>query len=208
MSHLGSSHSTPLIPSPPDIPDDQPPTQDVAGAMREGMGTLADARIEDAEPVGNVLRHASVRDCMIVGVDWANADASGASLTRVEIHRSRLTGAILVGANLRDVVFADCRLDLASLRFAELERVRFEDCRFDEADLSGAKFSSASFARCALTGATLAEATFARSELRGCDLDRVRNAERLRGVTMPLLDVVRSANVIAEGLGIRILDEE
>jgi Pentapeptide repeats (9 copies) len=205
----GSSRQEPVAPSPPDVPVDLAPTRDVAAVLESGGGVVSDARFADAELAGDeLLRRASVRDCVFEGGDWANADATEVTFTRVEIRRVRLTGAVLGGAKLHDVVFVGCRLDLASLRFARLERVRFDDCRMEEADLSGAQMSSTVFSGCDLSRATLGEATFSRSEMRGCTLDRIANAEQLRGIAMPWPDVLRSAGVLADGLGIRVLDEE
>lgn len=44
--------------------------------------------------------------------------------------------------------------------------------------------------------------------MRGCELDGVGNPEQLRGIVMPWPDIVRSAAVLAEGVGIRVLDDE
>ena len=48
--------------------------------------------------------------------------------------------------------------------------------------------------------------TFVDTELRGCDLTAVGNPEQLRGVRMPWADVIESAGVLAEALGIQVVD--
>jgi hypothetical protein len=53
---------------------------------------------------------------------------------------------------------------------------------------------------------SLAGATFVRSELRGCRLESLGNPERLRGVRMPMADVVQAADVIAAAAGIEIVE--
>ena len=65
---------------------------------------------------------------------------------------------------------------------------------------------SATLAECSLANASLAGATFVDVELRGCDLAAVGNPERLRGVRMPWADVIESAGVLAEALGIQVVD--
>jgi hypothetical protein len=49
---------------------------------------------------------------------------------------------------------------------------------------------------------------FERTLMRGCDLDGVVDAPRLRGVAMPWPDVIRSAAVLADAVGIRIVVED
>jgi hypothetical protein len=44
--------------------------------------------------------------------------------------------------------------------------------------------------------------------MRGCDLDSLKSPERLRGVGMPVEDVLRSAVVLARGLDVRIVDTD
>ena len=85
-------------------------------------------------------------------------------------------------------------------------RVGFERCRLDEADLYETSVESATLAECSLANASLAGATFVDVELRGCDLAAVGNPERLRGVRMPWADVIESAGVLAEALGIQVVD--
>jgi len=140
--------------------------------------------------------------------DWANADASEATLSRVEVRDVRMTGVVLAGSRINDAVFVRCRLNMSSFRFATLDGVRFEDCLMEEADLYRATLTSAAFMTCDLMGANLAEAKFERSEMRGCALDGVGNPERLTGVAMPWPDIVRSAGILAAGVGVRIIDGE
>jgi uncharacterized protein YjbI with pentapeptide repeats len=75
------------------------------------------------------------------------------------------------------------------------------------ADLYQAHLESVLFVDCDLSGVTLSKTTFARSEMRGCDLSAIQNPERLRGVRMPRVDVIRIAGELASGLGIEVLDE-
>jgi len=169
---------------------------------------LVESRIEDVDMSGAILRRVSIRDTVIDGGNGANADASEATFTRVEIRGLRLTGAILAGAQIKDATFVECRLDLSSFRFAQLDGVRFENCRMEEADLYQATLTSVAFSTCDLTKASLAKPTFHRCEMRDCELNGVGNPEQLRGVAMPWQDIVRSAAVLALGVGVHVLDDE
>lgn len=218
-----SKSERPREPSPPDLPDvlsSDIPAELRAVEVREqhlvGSGLsgrdatslqLIESRIEDVDLSGAILRRVSIRDTVIDGGDWANADASEATLTRVELRGLRLTGAVLAGAQIKDATFVECRLDLSSFRSAQLDGVRFDNCRMEEADLYQAALTSVAFWTCDLTKATLAKATFHRCEMRDCELNGVGNPEQLRGVAMPWPDIVRSAAVLALGVGVRIQDD-
>jgi uncharacterized protein YjbI with pentapeptide repeats len=76
----------------------------------------------------------------------------------------------------------------------------------EESDFYEAQLTSVTFVDTTLARASLSGATFAGSELRGCDLTGVKAAERLRGVRMPWVDVVGAAAVLAEAVGIDIVD--
>jgi uncharacterized protein YjbI with pentapeptide repeats len=221
-----STSERPRVPSPPDLPDVLSSTRDIPAELRaievreqHWVGSdlsgreatslqLIESRLDEVDLPGAILRRVSVRDTVVDGGNWANADASEATLTRVEIRGLRLTGALFVGAKIKDATFVECRLDLSSFRFAELDGVRFENCRIEEADLYQATLTSIAFSTCDLTKASLAKATFHRSEMRDCELNGIGNPEQLRGVAMPWPDIVRSAAVLALGVGVRILDDD
>ena len=117
-----------------------------------------------------------------------------------------MTGATLATAVFEDVSLTDCRIDLASLRSAKLTRVRFERCRLDEIDFGGAKLVSVAFIDCILVKALWTDATLTGCEMRGTDISGAGNPERLRGVRMPWPDVLASAGVLAEAVGIEVVD--
>jgi len=169
---------------------------------------VEESRFEDVELSRATLRGASLRDVVVERGSWANVDAKECGLTRVAFRGVRMTGARFPTATIRDASFAECRLDFASFRFARLERVRFEDCRLVELDLYETRLESVAFDRCDLTKADLSKSTFSRCEMRDCELAGVASPERLRGVSMPWPDVVRSAVVLADAVGIRLLDDD
>ncbi len=168
----------PSSPYPPDRSDDAQSGSD--------LGDLTDSVVEDA--------------------DWANRRSPRLALLRVEVRRSRFTGAELGESTLTDVTLADCRVDLVGLRFARLRRVAFRDCRMSGCDLYGATLEDVLFERCELRDATFSSARLERVELRGCDLAGALGVEALRGARMPWNDVLASAPLFAAALGIEIVD--
>jgi len=175
---LGLVGKPPVSPYPPDVAADTAPAVE--------LGDLVDAVATDR--------------------DWANRQAPGIVLRRVELRGCRLTGAELAEAKLSDVSFVDCRLDLVGLRLAQLERVVFRDCRMTECDLYGASLTDVLVDRCELREATFSGARLERVELRECNLAAVRGAEALKGVRMPWNDVLANAPLFATTLGVEIVD--
>jgi Pentapeptide repeats (9 copies) len=223
---LGPKDGHPLTPAAPDLIDELPllyelppdlrgvevrecrlADADFTGRDAHGLQLIA-SQLQEVELARAVLRRATLRDVVITGGDWANVDAAETVIRRVELNGLRLTGAVLAAAKIQDACFTQCRLDLCSLRFATLDRVRFEACRMEEADFYETTLKSVVFIDCGLSRATLAKATFDRCEMRGCELSGINGADRLRGVAMPWLDILRSAAVLADGVGVRILDQD
>jgi uncharacterized protein YjbI with pentapeptide repeats len=155
----------------------------------------------DAEPGDDLL------DRVVEDEDWANRREARFSARRTELLRVRLTGAQLADGALIDVVLADCRADLASFRFAKLERVVFRDCRMNECDFYGATLTDVAFERCDLREAVFSGATLERVELRGCELTGLHGVAALRGVRMPLTDVLANALLFAGALEIDVLED-
>jgi uncharacterized protein YjbI with pentapeptide repeats len=149
--------------------------------------------------------HALV-DVAVADRDWANTRAHRLSLLRAELRQCRLTGSDLGESTLVDVTFADCRLDLAALRHVRLERVCFRDCVLDELDLAGAALVDVRFERCRMRSATLTVASAERVELAGCDLLGSTGLERLAGATITVEDAIANAPVLAQALGLTIVD--
>jgi uncharacterized protein YjbI with pentapeptide repeats len=176
-------------------------------SSRDARGLrLTESRLVDVDLTASFLGRARIRDVVWLGGSMANLRAEAATFRRVRLERVRATGVNLTTCHLEDVTFIDCRMDLAMFRFAHLDRVRFERCRMSEADFYEATLTSVVFEDTELTSASLAGATFDRSEMRGCDLSGVADPQRLRGVRMPWLDVIRSARELAEAAGINIIE--
>jgi uncharacterized protein YjbI with pentapeptide repeats len=205
-----------LPPAAVDLPDELDPLDEAPADLRglELTGRLlrahdlriVESRLEDVDASETELPGATWRDVGVTRGSWAGANASSSRLERVAFEGVRLTGITLSSGSLTDAAFVDCRIDLAGFRFTELRNVHFDSCRLDEADFYEAKLASVLFTGCDLTRAGLAGAAFTRSELRGCRLDAIGNPEQLRGVRMPMADVVQAADVLAAAVGIEIVD--
>ena len=217
--------SEPLPARPLDLPDELPPLVLAPGTLRglrAGPGAVSGAapagedaydlrleelRLVDVDLSGCRADGARFSDLVVERGSWANLRARQATFRRVSCTGLRATGLELAEASVTDAVFEDARLDLSSFRFATLDRVTFVDCRLEEADFHGATLTSVRFERCALTRAVFDAASFERSELRGCELEGLQGVERLRGVRMPLGDVVQLAGLLAVAVGIEIVDD-
>ena len=131
---------------------------------------------------------AHVRDTQLRDCDLANADLRDARLRRVEVHGGRLTGAVLIGADLGELLIEDCRADLATLAAAELHNVqlaaaelhnvRLASCDLRSTDWQEAQLRAVCFEDCDLSGADLSRGRFVDVELRGCRLDGIRGDRR------------------------------
>jgi uncharacterized protein YjbI with pentapeptide repeats len=134
--------------------------------------------------------------------------ARSASVKRVTIENSRLTGIVLPEAVLTDVTVRGCRVDLASFSFSRLERVTFEDCLLAQTDFLEARLASVRFHSCDLKRADFRDGRLERCEFRRSNLNGLEGAERLRGSAMEWPDIVEMAGVWAATLGIEVLDTE
>jgi len=144
-------------------------------------------------------------DCTGTALDLANATFDSLEISSTALSDSRLVGARL-GGELRDAVLRDCQLDLASLRMTRLVRVELHGCSLVEADAYAASFDSVLLSGCDLTAADMTAATFARSEMERCDLQGLKGIEALRGVHIPLADLLPIAPLLADALGIVVTD--
>ena len=147
------------------------------------------------------LRLTDVRlgDC-----DLSNLIAHGATLTRVEINRSRLLGFQATEATVRDLRVTGCAASLASFAHSNLRDVVFEGVNLEEASFLGARLTRVAFIDCTLVGADFRDADLSACTIRGASLDGVLGVPALRGVAMPWPDLVASTAALATALGIVI----
>lgn len=144
------------------------------------------------------------RDALLSDCDLSNVQARAARLHRVELRRCRLTGFGLVEAELEHVRFAEGTLQLASFGHSRLHRVVFEGVDLREASFVGADLTQVAFEGCQLVGADFRDARLSGCAIRGSSLEGVVGISALRGVAMPMADVVGSAEVLARELGIEV----
>jgi uncharacterized protein YjbI with pentapeptide repeats len=164
------------------------------------------SRFEGVDLGGAELPVLGLVDCEFVQCGLANVQARDASLRRIAIESSRLTGLQLMDAQLEDVALRGCRADMASFFGAQLERVTFVDCVLGDADFRGAKLTDVAFVDCDVRAADFAGTRFESCELRGTPLDGVSGIETLAGVSMSWADIVANAGAFATALGVRVLD--
>ena len=154
------------------------------------------------------LEHLRVTDAVLTRCNLANVCAPSASMSRVVIEGSRLTGLELTHAQLSDVTIRDCRVDLASLAFSRLERVSFEDCVLSDTAFIDAQLQSVRFERCDMTRADLRGARLSTCEIRRCVLEELEGVPSLRGASLEFSEIVEHAGVWAAALGIGVLDAD
>jgi uncharacterized protein YjbI with pentapeptide repeats len=188
-------------PLPPRLDDD---VRDL-DALAES--SLVEARLADVDASGTKVAGLRLVDVVVDRGNLANLVAPEPSLTRVVFTGTRLTGAQWTRGRIIDAVFRDCRIDLATFAGTTFERVMFDGCLLAQADFGGALLRSVGFDHCDLTEADLSEVRIDGCELRACTLDGIVGAERLRGAAMPWADVVGHAALLANALGIRVLED-
>ncbi len=215
-----------LVADPPSLPDLPAQRAPLDAAQARALGTWAETELREAEldaleasglsVIGARLERVGLRDArlpglrmvdaLLTGCDLATVRARGASLVRCELRGCRLTGSSWSEARWTDVLVKGCRVDLAAFTASTLERVRFEDCLLTQSDFQEAACDSVRFHGCDLTEADLSGARFRRSELRRCTLDLLRGVDSMRGIGMQLDDLLAFAPVLADALGVRVLD--
>ena len=174
--------------------------------QRASSVRFAESRLNRIDLTGAELIAASLNDVAIAAGSWANVRTKELRLRRVAFKGVRMTGADLAYANFEDVSFVDCKIDLAFFVGARMTRARFERCGLDEVDWTDANLSSVAFDACSLARTVWTDAFLTTCEMRGCDISGAAHLDRLRGVRMPVADVVAAAQDLAAALGIEILE--
>jgi uncharacterized protein YjbI with pentapeptide repeats len=143
-------------------------------------------------------------DVVVRGCGLSNLDGREGLMSRVEIRGSQLVGFGFTRGEVRDLRVVDSSLQLASFASAKLTNVIFERVNLAEASFMDARLEAVAFVDCRLDGADFRRAVVRACAIRGASLDGVLGIESLRGVRMPLADVVGSAGALAAALGIVI----
>jgi uncharacterized protein YjbI with pentapeptide repeats len=149
---------------------------------------LASTRLADQTARGVVIS-----GCLFIGVSLARSEMPGldlsdtrfdacdlanvvlqeATVERVEIVGSRLTGFRTFEAIYRDVVLRDCNASLGQFRYTTFKGARFEGCDLSGADFHASDLRGVVFDDCNLTGARLSGTKLDGADLRGSLLDDV-----------------------------------
>lgn len=169
---------------------------------------LSTLRIDGGDLGDAKLVHMTLEDGEVLRVSATNVKAESAVLRRVRISGARLTGTNFGQASLNDVAFEETRLDYVTFSRARLSDVLFSGCDLREADFTGTRLDRVRFERCDLSLAEFQSAEFARCEMRGCTLDGAKAVTSLRGVAMPVGDIIASATAFAAALGITELHDD
>jgi uncharacterized protein YjbI with pentapeptide repeats len=182
---------------------------DVALVDQRANGvSFAAVRLSNVDLSGSHLDHLRIADGTLLRCNLANVRARNASITRVAVEGSRITGLTAPRATLRDLTLRDCRIDLASFGYSRLERVTFEDCLLGQSDFLEAQLEAVRFYRCDLTRADFRGARLKHCEFRRSNLTGLEGVESLRGAAMEWPDIVEMAGTFAATLGIGILDAD
>jgi len=153
----------------------------LSGSNLPGL-VIGPALISQVRAPGAKWRDLRITDTRVSTCDVANADWTGASLQRVVILESRLTGVNLSESRFNNVRLTRCKLDNAAF-----QRSRFDRCRFVGCDLRGADFDAADlrgvvFRGCDMRGARMMGIRAAGMDLRCSDVDGLAaDIQTLRG---------------------------
>ena len=181
--------------------------EDLTGLQAPEL-TLRTVRLQATRLPGAELSGLELTDAELSSCDLANARLGArAAWRRVHVRTCRLTGIAINDGVLRDVTIESSRVDLASFAGCRLERVSFTDCVLVATDFLEAQLDAVRFTDCDLSEADFRGARLHRCELRGCRLDGLQGVTQLRGVALPWPDLVGSAGVWAQALGIEVLED-
>jgi uncharacterized protein YjbI with pentapeptide repeats len=155
-----------------------------------------------------VLDKGAFVDCRFETCNLANVRASDASLRRVQVSVSRMTGFQWINGVLRDVAFRDCRLDLSTFRFSKLTDVVFTDCNLVRADFTNADLTRARFVNCVVAGAQFSHANLTGTRFTRCELVDIDGVTSMRGAVLEGHNLIALAHTLATGLGITLEDDD
>jgi len=182
-------------------------TGEVGGAMDVAYVELSESRLANVRLTGRRFEHLRLVDVVVEDCELSGVTLAGASLTRVEFRRCRLSG--LVGSTLkaRHVRVADCRADGATFRMTTWEAAEFRDVDLRDADFHASNLTGMRFLGCDLTGADLSKATMAGAALHGSTVENIRGADSLCGAVIGSDQVLQVGLAVLVGLGISVDDD-
>lgn len=157
----------------------------IAGAKSALLdGATIEQSVLDRCELGSCsARSMKLYDVVLNHCDCANADLHHAVFDRAEVQNSKMTGACLLEARIKDTLFASCKCDYALFRLAHVSFSEFVECNLRDADFYGANLSGTVFTNCDLRNAEFSGASLAKTDVRGCQIEGLKvNAEAVKGL--------------------------
>jgi uncharacterized protein YjbI with pentapeptide repeats len=146
-------------------------------------------------------------DVVVEDSDFAGAEMSEASFTRVAFKSCRMSSASMVQADFRDVTFSESKFDDVNFRMCRGDRVVFDDVNLRRADFYAAHLLSARFFDCDMSETELSQAILPRGRFHGSLLSDIKGGEYLRDVVIDSSQVLPLATRVFSALGITVEDE-
>jgi uncharacterized protein YjbI with pentapeptide repeats len=147
------------------------------------------------------LLNFTLKDVRLMECDFANAEASGLKITRVEFLNCRLTGLRAVQAECQHLLISEGDASFSQFRFGVFKTSEFNACKFAEADFQSADLRGAILKGCDLTKVEMQGARLEGADFRGSRVEGlVATAEDLKGA---IVDPAQ-AMIFAELMGLKI----
>jgi uncharacterized protein YjbI with pentapeptide repeats len=166
--------------------------------------TVTASRLAGLHGPGLTVDRLRLVDSAVSRCDLSGAVLLDAQFRRVVFDDCRLSGVVMPGARWTDVRFVRCKMESADLRMVVGERVQFEDCVLRGADLTDARLVSSSLEECDLRDADVTRAGLRGVRLHRSQLDGLKGAEHLRGVVIDETQVLPLALALVTAMGITI----
>ena len=125
---------------------------------------FGEADLSGADFYGSDLTEANLKMANLKGADFSEATFSGA-----ELYKVNLSGAFLTGAELSNTYLAEANLQNADLRGCRLRNVNLTEADLTSADLSESDLEGVNFSNANITGANLSNSNLAQSNLKGLE---------------------------------------
>ncbi|MDT5092728.1 MAG: hypothetical protein QOH60_2091 [Mycobacterium sp.] len=213
-----------VVPEPPSLPNELISAAGDFSDIAEWDGLVADSALT----LPDVIHDLAITECVWRGVDassrtftnlqardvvfdhchFAGAVLDSAVLTRVAFIECRLTGIVLSGAQLGDVVIEGGVADLANLRSSVSSFLWVTATSMKEADFYGARLHRSALLDTDLSSASFDSATVEHLGLHGSIVDTLRGTSALTGghVGVDASQLVTLGGAALAEMGVRVAD--
>ncbi len=173
---------------------------------------LRDAAFVDCELAeliftGTLLRGARFIDSVLSSPFAPELSAPRTIWRGTSIRTPRFGSAELFDGELNMVRLSGGKVDYLNLRGATLRDVVIENCTITELDLGGANCTRVALQDCRIGTLNLTRATCADVDLRSSDFERIDGVDGLRGCTIDEVQLALFSPVLAQHLGITVVDD-